>query len=282
MAVERLAILGLGLMGGSLGLAARERVAAGTVVAYARREATRALAIEQGAVDAVFASPGEAVKDADLVVICTPILVIPEVLASCASQLKPGCIVTDVGSTKAELHEAADRLLDGTEACFVGSHPMAGSDQTGLEVAREDLYQGAVVVVTQGKAPSASVEVVQRFWETVGASVVMLEPDAHDRMVARTSHLPHLVASLLVRSVYRDERERVERFCGTGFRDTTRIAAGSEDIWHDIVKSNRTAVADELAAFREELDRVRVMLDSADFEGIRSFLAHSRELRRGE
>lgn len=282
MSIDRLAILGLGLMGGSLGLAAKRRGAAGIVAAYARRAETRELAVERGVADEVYGSPEEAVRGADVVVLCTPILVIPGVLGACASALAPGCIVTDVGSTKAQLHEAAESLLGGTDVEFVGSHPMAGSDQTGLEVAREDLYEGAVVVVTQGTARASSVEAVTRFWGAIGADVVTLTPDEHDCMVARTSHLPHLVASVLVRSVYRDDRRDVERFCGTGFRDTTRIAAGSEDIWHDIVKSNRPAVARELAEFRKELDRICALVENADFEGVRSFLANSRKLRQGE
>ncbi|MCE9615944.1 MAG: prephenate dehydrogenase/arogenate dehydrogenase family protein [Lentisphaerae bacterium] len=278
---ERLAIIGLGLMGGSLGLAAKQRRVARRVVGYARRAETRAEALRLGMVDEACAQAAEAVRGADMVVLCVPVLSMPDVARDCRGAFGDGAVVTDVGSTKAELGQAVEAVLAGTGAIFVGSHPIAGSDETGLDAARVDLYEKAVVVVTPaGGARAPGVEAVRVLWEGVGALVELMTPEAHDEVVARTSHLPHLVASALVRTVLGQEADRVARFCGSGFRDTTRVAGGSEAIWHDIVKTNRGAVRAELGAFAAELERLRALLADDNFDGIREYLAQARARRR--
>ena len=263
-------------MGASLGLAARARGVARAVVGYARRDVARKAAVEQGIVDEAFATPVEAVEDADLVVLCMPVLAIPECVAACRSHLKPGCVLTDVGSTKRELVSHMAAALRDADASFVGSHPIAGSHQTGMQSAREDLYQDATVVVTPADAAPGAVTAVEQFWTQLGSHVVQMPPDEHDRMVACTSHLPHLVAAALVEAVCSDGPPVL---CGTGFRDTSRIAAGSEDVWHDILKSNRDSVQAELGRFSEVLTNVQRMLAEEDFEGLRAFLGKCRELR---
>jgi prephenate dehydrogenase len=277
--MKKLAIIGLGLMGGSLGLAAKKKKVARVVCGYARREETRHEALKLGAVDLVSDSPEEAVKGADMVVLCLPVLAIPELTAVCVSHFEENCIVTDVGSTKAELVAEMDKLLKKSKAVFVGSHPIAGSNETGLSAARGDLYEGAAVVVTPaGLKIDKAVTAVRRMWEGLGSRVFIMRPKDHDKTIARTSHLPHLVASILVNAVYRNENE-AWRFCGTGFRDATRIAAGSEEIWHDILKSNRGAVLYELSEFEKVFKKVNGMVKKSDFTGLRSFLADSRQKR---
>ncbi len=277
---ERVAILGLGLMGASLGLALK-RAGGVRVSGYARRAATCAEAVRLGVVDEATTDPGAAVRAAGLVVLCVPVLTIPELLGACVPHLTPGCLVTDVGSTKAALMADAAAHLRGRDALFIGSHPICGSDRTGLEAARDDLYDGAMVVVTPPPgAAAARVARVQRFWTQVGARVAVLTAEEHDRIMGCTSHLPHVVAAILVQTVCREGVAAARPFCGTGFRDTTRIAGGSEDIWHDIVKTNSCALSRELAAFDAVLQQVRGILARGDFEALREFLAEGRLLRQ--
>ncbi len=278
--IDSVAIIGLGLMGGSLGLAAKARHAAGRVTAYARREASREQALADGVADAVFASPAEAVAGADLVVVCTPVLTMPDLVRELLPCLAEGAIVTDVGSTKSFLVEQLDKILEGSPATFVGSHPMAGSEQSGLDAARPDLYEDSVVIVTPGKVHTsdAATESVKTFWEKLGARVSLLSPEAHDAIIARTSHLPHLVAAMLTESVDRGEEELAQYF-GSGYRDTTRVAAGSEDVWHDIVKTNMKAISSEINRFGLELEVLKKMLDKEDLDAIRGYLASAKSKR---
>lgn len=271
------------MMGGSLGLALRKMRAAEMICAYARREETRSLALELGVADEVEAEVEPAVDGADLVVFCVPVLAIPDLSRRCISAFAEGCVVTDVGSTKLQLVKEMDDVLAGTGATFVGSHPIAGSERTGLEAAREDLYRGALVAVTPRAVPDAgdpSVVRVCDFWKGLGCEVKMMGPGDHDRVIAATSHLPHVVASLLVETAVREDTAGPEGLWGGGLRDTTRIAAGSEDIWHDIVKTNKDFVSSELQRFSELLDRVRSMIEHGDFDAVKAFLAESRRKRQ--
>jgi prephenate dehydrogenase len=280
--MRRVAILGLGLMGGSLGLALKRAGAALEVYGYARRAATRRAALARGAVDRVFDRPDAAVAGADLAVLCVPVLTIGELLRVCRTHFAPECVVTDVGSTKAEVVADARRALQGTAATFIGSHPMAGSDESGIEAARESLYERAVVIVTPAdvrERRSAAARKVAGFWRHVGGRVVVLAPREHDRLIARTSHLPHVVAAALVATLYRDGAA-ARALCGAGFLDTTRIAGGSDLMWHDIIKTNRRAISRELTAFGRELDGLRRMIDRGNFEAVRGFLARSRARRQ--
>jgi prephenate dehydrogenase len=279
---KRVAILGLGLMGGSLGMAIRESGMAAAVRGFARRARTRRQALRMKAVDEVFDTPGEAVEGADLVVLCVPVLALPGLVEGFRMRLAQGAVVTDVGSTKAEIAARAAALFRGMPVAFVGSHPMAGSDQAGIAAARPDLYDGALVVVTPTMdTPRRATARVGAFWRTLGCRVVRMTPTEHDRVIARTSHLPHLVAAALVRSVLGGRQKGAAEFCGPGFRDTTRIAGGSEDVWHDIVKSNRRFVLQELDAFAGRLARVRAMIKRGDFDDVRAFLAEARRRRQG-
>ena len=281
--MKKISIVGLGLMGGSLGLALRKTRTAEVICAYARREETRSLALELGVADEVEAEVGSAVDGADLVVFCVPVLAIPDLSRRCLSSFSEGCVVTDVGSTKLHLVKEMDAALAGTGATFVGSHPIAGSERTGLEAAREDLFAGALVAVTPrsgSDAAAPSVVLVRDFWKRLGCEVKMMSAADHDRVIAATSHLPHVVASVLVETAVREDTAGPEGLWGGGLRDTTRIAAGSEDLWHDIVKTNRDFVSSELQRFSELLDRVRSMIERGDFDGVKAFLAQTRKKRQ--
>lgn len=278
--MQRLAIIGLGLMGGALGLGVRRRGMACEVRGYARREATRKLALERGAADGVFDRPEEAVRDADLTVLCLPVLAMEECAVRCRAHFKAGSVVTDVGSTKGALVRDLESALEGAPVSFVGSHPIAGSDAFGLEAAREDLYEGALVVVTPGsRTPPEPLVRVRSFWEQLGARTVCLSPEEHDRMLGRTSHVVHLAAAAVAANALRNNPREVLPFCGSGFRDTTRVAAGSEGVWHDIVKSNAAVLAQELNAVGGLLKRLETLVREGRHEEIRAFLGETRRLR---
>jgi len=279
--VAQVAVVGLGLMGGSLGLALKRYVPGVEVVGYARRAETRQLALAMQACDRVTDDVLGAVQDADVVVLCTPILEIPPLVERIRDHLRAGAIVTDVGSTKAYLVEQVGQLLEGMDACFVGSHPMAGSEHSGISSAQADLYVNATVLVTppeSPESPAAQTLRIARLWRDLGARVLVLGADTHDQIVAGTSHVPHLLAALLVRAAARVAPD-CGPYCGSGFRDTTRIAAGSEWVWHDIVKTNATSISAALEGVRADIDGLLAALQSEDFDGVRALLGEARAQR---
>lgn len=259
-------------MGGSLGLALQRRAPELDVVAYARRSETRDAALALAAADRVVDSPDQAAVDADMVVLCVPVLKLVDMARVTCAGLAAGAVLTDVGSTKRDVVESISPLLERTGAEFVGSHPIAGSEATGIDAARADLYAEARVVVTPSAANSSdAVSRTVTFWEILGSEVHVMTPREHDALVARTSHLPHLVAAALAGTVCRGP-EDVAPLCGTGFRDTTRIASGSAEVWHDIVRTNREAIRRELDAFGVEMEALHDLIDRADYEGLHRFL----------
>lgn len=280
--MKRVAILGLGLMGGSLGLALRRRDFGGSVCGYARREETRRAALDGGAVDEVHPDPRSAVHDADIAVICVPILATAAMAKACAGGLKPGAVVTDVGSTKAALDDAMDTALAGTRAAFIGSHPIAGSEIQGLDGARADLYEEATVVVTPrpGRDPSPESDAADALWTAAGARVVHMHAATHDEILARTSHLPHMIAAVLAATVGRDSPPGgLGAFCGSGYMDTTRIAAGSPTVWLDIIRTNRDALARELDEYRERLDTLTRLIREHQDENVEQLLQEAKDAR---
>ncbi len=273
-----ISIVGLGLMGASLAMALRKRGYAGRLVAYARKAETRAEALARGIADAAFDDPDPAVKEASLVVLCAPIRACADLAADIAPLLKPGTLVTDVGSTKGWIcRQMAGILPPGV---FVGSHPIAGSEKQGLQAASADLYENALTVVASHlDVPEEAAERVAELWKSAGARVCRMEPEDHDRLLARTSHLPHVAAAALAKVIGRDSAEKVGTFCGTGFYDSTRVASGSIAMWHDILMTNAPAVAEELRAFKAEVERVYDDLQAGRLDDVAKFLERAREAR---
>ena len=273
-----ISIVGLGLMGASLAMALRKRGYAGRLVAYARKAETRAEAQARGIVDAAFDDPDPAVNEASLVVLCAPIRACADLAADIAPLLKPGALVTDVGSTKGWIcRQMAGILPPGV---FVGSHPIAGSEKQGLQAASADLYENALTVVASHlDVPEEAAERVAELWKSAGARVCRMEPEDHDRLLARTSHLPHVAAAALAKAIGRDSAEKVGTFCGTGFYDSTRVASGSIAMWHDILMTNAPAVAEELRAFKAEVERVYDDLQAGRLDDVAKFLERAREAR---
>jgi prephenate dehydrogenase len=280
--MNRIAIIGLGLMGGSLGLALRKKGKV-KVTGYCRSLEKAKAARRRAVADEVVTNLEKAVQDADLVVYCAPILAIASLVRESKPALKPGCLLTDVGSTKSFLAQDMATFLKEEPQVFVGSHPMAGSEQQGLAAARADLYKDSTVVVTPSRGtPREAVDAVRGFWEGLEGRVFEMEAREHDRIVARTSHLPHMMAAMLAATVGRSGGlQELSAFCGTGFRDTTRIAEGSPEVWHDILRTNRTNVAEELRACKMQLDQLLKILDEGDFERAQQFLEKARAARVG-
>ena len=272
---QNIAILGFGLMGTSLALGLKKRGFSGSISGYARREETRVQALKSGAVDAVFSDPLEAVHGVDIVVVCVPIWAIAQLAKQIIPALKPEAVVTDVGSTKSELLKSMAPLFSDSAAHFVGSHPIAGSEKTGIEAGDPDLYQGRLTVV----CPSEGAIKITDLWEFVGSEVVEMSPKEHDAMLASTSHLPHMVAAALARSVADGDPMKKADFCGTGFKDTTRVASGSADMWVDIIDTNRAALEGELGRFHSELEGLIKILHDGNGDDIRNWLETAADNR---
>jgi prephenate dehydrogenase len=272
---ERLAVLGLGLLGGSLAWAARERGLAREVVGCARRREPLRRALEHGLVDRVAQEPASAVAGADLVVLATPVGAMAPMLRGVASRLAPRALVTDVGSVKGVLADTLPGLLP-PGASYVGSHPMAGSHERGSEHARPDLFEGAVcVVAATGAEPAAAVERVEGFWRALGARVVRRDPATHDREVAWMSHVPHVLAFAFARALGEAPADARE-VAGPGFRDFTRIARSDAELWADILVANRKALGAPLARVAEHLDELGRALEAADTETLERLMAEAR------
>lgn len=273
--VERLAVLGLGLLGGSVAWAARERGLARDVVGCGRREAPLRDALARGLVDRVATDPAAAVAGADLVVLATPVGSMAGVLQAAAPGLRRDALVTDVGSVKSLLAETLPGLVP-PGVTFIGSHPMAGSHEKGPENARADLFEGATCVVTPaaGDAETA-VARIESFWTALGARVVRRDPTTHDIEVAWMSHVPHAVAFAFARALG-DAPPSAGEVAGSGFRDFTRIARSEPELWAEILVANRKAVEGPLARVAERLTSLAQALESGDVDTMDRWIAEAR------
>ncbi len=280
---QRVTLLGLGVMGASLGMALKSLPSPPRITGYSRSESTRETAAALAVADRICADPAVAVADADLVVGCLPVMALAPCFRDLKSHLAEHAVLTDVGSTKEWLDGEIRSCLRDTGRVYIGSHPMTGTEKSGPSAARADLYRDAPVFLTPSPADDPRiVERVRRFWQAAGARVYCATPAEHDRRVARTSHLPHLVAAALVAAALRDHPADMKPFIGPGFRDTTRIAGGSPDMWHDIVATNREALLLEMDAFRKVMDEMYDGIETRQFDCVRDFLDRVRHQRTGE
>lgn len=277
MKFRRVAILGPGLLGGSIALAAKRRQLAGEIALWGRSEDSLAHARRARVTPHLYVDVASAVAGADLVVLCTPIGVMERILKEALPALERKAVVTDVGSVKAPVVRSLEKLLAG-RAHWIGSHPMAGSEQSGFAAARADLFAGSVSIVTPTRRTSPkALKMARRLWTALGCRTLVLDPDAHDRLVAEISHLPHLTAAALVQAASTAALPLI----GNGFRDSTRIAAGSPAMWTDILMANRTAVAKALHRTIRTLREVRRSLQSEDEKDLHRFLAAANHVRSG-
>jgi cyclohexadieny/prephenate dehydrogenase len=272
---ERLAVLGLGLLGGSVAWAARERRIAGEVVGCGRRSEPLRAAQARGLVDRTTTDPAEAVAGADLVVLASPVGAMASLLRAAAPALRAGSLVTDVGSVKSLLAETLPGLLP-PGVVFVGAHPMAGSHERGPEHARADLLEGATCVVTPAPGnPPEAVARVEAFWSALGARVVRRDAATHDLEVAWISHVPHALAFAFARALG-DAPPDAGEVSGTGFRDFTRIAQSDPELWAEILVANRKAIEGPVARVADRLVELARAIESGDVEEVDRWIAEAR------
>ena len=274
------AIAGVGLIGGSLGLALGSRNLARTIVGFGSRAATLETAWRRGAITEIAKDAKAAVAEADLVVLCAPVAHIAALARTINHFCRPGTLITDVGSTKRDIVNELDAALAEPSwnalVRFVGSHPLAGNEKSGPEHATADLFVGRTVVVTPTEHTQAEdLRAVVNFWQALGAKVREMSPDEHDRAVAATSHLPHLVAAAIAGST----PEEYVSLTGSGWQDTTRIAAGDPVLWRQIMLANRGNLSALLEQFSARLDEWRQALTAGDSVELDRLLAEAKRIR---
>lgn len=276
-----LAVVGVGLIGGSFAAALRRAGQVGRVLGVGRNAQSLARAVELGLIDEA-ASIEEAAARADLILLATPVGGLADALSRMRAHLRPGTVLTDGGSTKVEVVAAARAALGDRAAQFVPGHPIAGAERTGPEAADADLYRKRTVILTPlAENGAASLDLVRRAWQACGADVIDMDADAHDRVLASVSHLPHLLSAAYMEQVAEaaDAATRLD-LAGSGFRDFTRIAAGSPEMWRDIFLSNRDAMLAELADVRAVLDRAERAIADGDGAALLKLLDTAARARR--
>jgi prephenate dehydrogenase len=279
---KKIAVFGVGLIGGSFALALKRAGAVGSVIGVSRNDATVRAAFDLGIIDNdTVVSVADAVRDADLVLIAAPVAQTGAILRSIEPHLSAHTVVTDAGSTKSDVVQAAREALGKRIGQFVPGHPIAGGEKNGPEAAWADLYRGKKVVLTALPENSKEqIELVERAWELCEARIHRLDPRQHDRVFAAVSHLPHLLAFGLVDELAQHkDAELLFQYAASGFRDFTRIAGSSPEMWRDIALANRGALLGELDSYLAHLQSMRELLDNCDGDGLLSVFANARRAR---
>ncbi len=278
---KKVTLVGVGLLGGSIGLALRQHGLAQRVVGYVRRAAAIAECEKAGAVDQAGTDLRRAVEGADLIILCTPIAQMAALTAEMLPALTRGALVTDVGSVKGSVMAELEPLLSDSGAQFVGSHPMAGAEKMGVLHARANLFEKAICVITPRPAtPADQVGRLEAFWQSIGGIPLRLSPEEHDELVSRSSHLPHVVAAELANYILSPIHPREQALlCANGFRDTTRIASSSPEMWRDICLANRKNLSRVLGVFIEDLQEFQLALEQADTKTVQEFFIQARQRR---
>ena len=275
---QHITILGSGLLGGSIALALAARKSPPQVCLWARKPETVATALSLGISHAT-SDLGEAVKNADLVILAVPVgSMAALVTAALAAGLPDGCLITDVGSVKRVPHRQISPLLRDREIRFIGSHPMAGSERNGLTAITVDLFKNAACLLTNDDgAPIGQTEALEQFWKAIGCRTSWMSAAIHDELVARISHLPHIIAASAARVCLQDPGEG--RFGGGGLRDTTRVAAGNPTMWAEIVTENRLALVGPLQETIADLREILASLECGNQEQARQWLTVAKQRR---
>jgi prephenate dehydrogenase len=275
MKIKTLTIVGVGLIGGSIGLAARRRRLAERVLGAGRQQASLDRAHALGAIDECVLDLPAAVHRAELAVFCTPVDRIAEQVLATAPGCAPGTLLTDAGSTKAVILQDVEGKLP-SQVAFVGSHPLAGSEKRGPEYAHADLFEGRLTVVTQTlRTNPKALERTADFWQALGSRVQVMDPVQHDQALALTSHLPHLLAASLANTLPAEYRE----LAASGFRDTTRVAAGDPSLWTAIFTQNQAAVLEALERVHANLGRFQKALEAGDWPALHQLLTQAKKVR---
>jgi cyclohexadieny/prephenate dehydrogenase len=275
MRLKTLTIVGVGLIGGSIGLAAKQRGVAARVIGVGRQPESLNRAATLGAIDEAQLDLVTAVGQAELAVFCTPVDLIAGQVLAAAPACSPGTLLTDAGSTKAVILASVEsRIPPGV--CFVGSHPLAGSEKRGPEHASPDLFQNRLTIVTRSvQTDPKGLERTSAFWHALGSRVKIMDPVEHDKVLALTSHLPHLVAAALASAL----PSELGSFTASGFRDTTRIASGDPSLWTAIFMQNRDLILEALAGLGSRLDEFRQVLVTEDWTTLNELLTRAKRVR---
>lgn len=282
VALDTLAVVGVGLIGGSFAAALRSADAVARVIGVGRSRTNLQRALELGVIDEIAADAASAAARAELILVAVPVQQTEALLREMAPHLRSDAIVTDAGSTKQDVVDAAARALGARAAQFVPAHPIAGAEQSGVEAASAALFDGRLVVLTPGADTRAeAVERVHALWSACGARVMRMSAARHDAVFAAVSHLPHVLAFALVHQIaQRADGRELFSFAGAGFRDFTRIAGSSPEMWRDIALANRDALLAEIAAYRAELDRFADCIAQGDGVQLARMLEAARSARR--
>lgn len=267
---EKIAIIGVGLLGGSIGLAAKKKKLARNVVGFFRDKNKGTAAVKMGIVDRAETDFQKCVKNSDFIILCSPVADIVKKLSLIKNSDKRDALIMDIGSTKQEITRAAAGLN------FVGAHPLAGSEQSGAAFARAELFLGCLTILTPtGNVPKSSVRRVKEFWNALGSETVLMSPQVHDKALALTSHLPHAIAFSLIQAI----PSQAFRFSAGGLRDTTRIALSDPQLWLDIFESNKQEILRALAAFEKSLKGFKSALACRDRKKLLTFLKAAQNAR---
>ena len=280
MHFEKVTILGVGLIGASFALALKKHRLCSEITGYGRSEQNLRKAKDKKIIDSFELDPAKACDGADLVVFATPVGSFIDVAEKISSALKKNAIVTDVGSVKGKLVRDMEKLMP-RDVFFVGGHPIAGSDRSGIDTAAAEIFGGAKCIITPTQnTDKSALEKVTALWKTFGSVIRLLDPDEHDRIYAAVSHLPHLIAYEIVNTVS-DMNESYLAFSGQGFMDTTRIASSQPELWRDICILNKDNLLESIEIFRNNLDRVSQYLRAYDSESLERDFKQARTLREG-
>lgn len=279
---NNVALIGTGLIGASITIALRERRLVESITGYDINPGILNEAFRRGAIDHAASSILEAVRDAELVILAVPVLSTAKLFDEVRSSIKPGTVVTDVGSSKGWIMKTVETLLPHS-AYFIGGHPMAGSEESGIAGADPAMLENAIYVLTPGTGtPEPVIENLVALIKAAGAQPIIIDSEVHDRVVAAVSHLPHLAASALVHSVSNmEDVELIRTLAAGGFRDSTRIALGNSALWRDIFISNRDALLDVLQSYKTSIDLLEKYLAADDHLAIETFLDEARKYRKG-
>jgi prephenate dehydrogenase len=276
----KLAVFGVGLIGGSFALALKQAKAVSRVVGVGRSSANLRLALERGIIDSI-ADPATAVRGADVVLLATPVAQFAKVLQAIAPGLGAKTTITDGGSTKRDVIAGARKALGSKIAQFVPAHPIAGAEKSGAEAASAELFRDRRVIVTPLRENRrGTLEQVESLWKACGARVARMDPEEHDAVLAAVSHLPHVLAYALVHGVAkRNNSEQLFSFAAGGFRDFTRIASSHPEMWRDICLANRDRLSQELKSYANELGSIRKLVEKGDGAALEKLFAGARSAR---
>ena len=279
--IDRLAIIGVGLIGSSLALALKQANAVGRVVGYGRNRQNLEKGVELGVIDSFETTIEDAVHDADLIVVAVPLGAMQAVFAELKSSVKEKAVITDVGSAKGSVVAAAQAELGGLFSRFVPGHPIAGTEKSGVEAGFASLYQNRRVILTPlAETADDAVEIVDRMWQQCGAIIEYLSVEHHDKVLAATSHLPHMLAYALVHHLSNlNEHEEIFRYAAGGFRDFTRIASSDPVMWRDVCLSNGEALVTLIEQYQQELERISAAIRAGDADELLKLFGRAKSER---